>query len=84
VRPLPPLTLARWGIYGAAGLAALSAWLGLQAGGTLDYVVLRSALVFVVFAAIAFAGDALLSSQGPRPNKEERRQDSPRTRGEAE
>ncbi len=84
MRPLPPLTIARWGVYGAAGLAALSAWLGLQAGGTLDYVVLRGVFVFVVFAAIAFAGEALVSSRGSQPGAEQRRQDVPRAGGDGE
>jgi len=83
VRPLPPFTIARWGIYAAAGLAGLSAWLGLQAGGTLDYVVLRGAFVFVVFSAIAFAGEALVSSHVQRP-RHEQRQEPPRPGGEAE
>lgn len=57
---LPPYTVAKYGLYGAVAIAVVSAWLGLQAGATLDYAVLRGVIVFVIFAVLAFAAEAVL------------------------
>ena len=62
---LRPYTVARYGIYFALGVAALSVWLGNQAGASLDYVLLRAVFVFVIFTAIAFGAEAVLSVNLP-------------------
>ena len=56
-----PFVVARWGIYLASGVAALSVWLGHQAGASLDFLMLRSVFVFVIVTALAFAAEAVLS-----------------------
>lgn len=58
---LRPCTVARYGIYAAMAFAALSVWLGQQAGASLDYAVLRSVLIFIVFTGLAFGADAVLT-----------------------
>ncbi|GAB4333131.1 MAG: hypothetical protein Kow0010_19320 [Dehalococcoidia bacterium] len=57
---VPPYTVARYGLYAAITIAVLSAWLGLRAGASLDYAVLRGVIVFVIFAVLAFAAEAVL------------------------
>lgn len=58
---LAPFTVARYGLYAALVVAAASIWLGYRAGASLDYVVLRSVVVFVIFAVLAFAAEAVLT-----------------------
>jgi hypothetical protein len=58
---LPPFSIARWGIYFALACAVLSAWLGHQAGATLDFITLRAVFVFVIVAALGFAAEAAMS-----------------------
>ena len=69
--PLPPYTIARYGVYLAAAVAALSVWLGISAGATFDYALLRAVLVFVIFTVLGFGAEAALSigwrPQPPRP-----------------
>lgn len=66
-----PLTVARFGVYAALAVAAMSVWLGLQAGATLDYALLRAVFVFVIFTALGFAAEAVLTigwrPPAPRP-----------------
>lgn len=83
MKALPPFALSRWGIYFATAIAALSAWLGLSAGGSLDFVLLRSVFVFVVFTVIALAGEALVSSpSAPGEERGRGRHDGERGDGE--
>jgi|GEM_PF-1473427 len=70
--PLPPMTVAKWGVYGAALFALLSAWLGLRAGGTWDYVILRTVFVFVLLAIFALGLEAALTLLPPRPQEPQR------------
>ncbi len=56
-----PYTVARYGVYGALGIAAFSVWLGQQAGASLDYALMRAVFVFLAFTAMAFGAEALLS-----------------------
>lgn len=58
---LQPYTVARFGVYAAAVVAAMSVWLGQQAGATLDFTLLRAVFVFVGFTAIGFAAEAVLT-----------------------
>lgn len=68
-----PFTVARYGVYLALAVAGMSLWLGLQAGATLDYALLRGVFVFVIFTALGFAAEAILtvgwqaSPSAPRP-----------------
>ena len=58
--PLRPYTLARYGVYAAATVAALSVWLGIRAGAPLDYALLRAVFFFVIVAALSFGAEAVL------------------------
>jgi len=58
---LQPYTVARFGVYAALAVAAMSVWLGQQAGATLDFALLRAVFVFVGFTAIGFAAEAVLT-----------------------
>ncbi|MBA4181004.1 MAG: hypothetical protein C0506_10490 [Anaerolinea sp.] len=62
---LRPFTIARYGIFLAVAAALMSVWLGRQAGASLDYAVLRAVFVFLIFTAIAFAAEAILSVNVP-------------------
>jgi hypothetical protein len=58
---LRPYTVARYGIYFALAFAAMSVWLGQQAGASLDFTILRGVFIFIVFTALAFGADAVLT-----------------------
>lgn len=58
---LQPFVVARFGVYAAMAVSALSVWLGQQAGATLDFSLLRAVFIFVVFTAIGFGADAVLT-----------------------
>ncbi len=60
-------TIARWGIYAAAGVALLSVWLGMNAGSSLDYALLRSVFFFVIVAGLGFGAEAVLLLTPPPP-----------------
>lgn len=70
---LVPYTVARFGMYCAVLVAAGSVFLGYRAGASLDYVVLRGAIVFVVFAVLAIAAEGILmwdpGAEEPAPPK---------------
>ena len=57
---LLPYTVARYGMYAALMVAIGSMILGYRAGASLDYVILRGVIVFVVFAALAIAAEGIL------------------------
>ncbi len=57
----PPLAVARYGVWFAAAVACLSAWLGIQAGATLDFALTRAVFVFLIFVALAFGAEAILT-----------------------
>lgn len=59
--PIHPYAIARYGVYLAVFVAALSVWLGHQAGASLDYALMRAVFIFVVFTAIGFAAEAVLT-----------------------
>lgn len=65
--PIPPYTIARYGVYLAAAVAVLSVWLGLRAGAGLDYALLRSVFFFVIVAALGFGAEAVLLLTPVRP-----------------
>lgn len=58
---LRPFTIARYGVWAALGAAVISVWLGTQAGATLDFTLLRAVFVFVIFTALGFGADAVLT-----------------------
>jgi len=65
---LRPYTVARYGVYLAAAVAVLSVWLGERAGATLDFTLLRAVFIFVIFVAIGFGAEAVLTFNfQPRP-----------------
>ncbi|MCC6388623.1 MAG: hypothetical protein IT302_14705 [Dehalococcoidia bacterium] len=57
----PPFAVARYGVYLALFAAVMSAWLGQRAGASLDYALLRSVFVFVIFTALGFGAEAVLT-----------------------
>ncbi|MCZ2112011.1 MAG: hypothetical protein LC118_21030 [Dehalococcoidia bacterium] len=59
---LRPYTVARFGVYVALAIAALSVWLGQQAGATLDFSLMRAVFIFVIFTALGFGAEAVLSA----------------------
>jgi hypothetical protein len=61
-----PFTVARYGVYGAALVALLSIWLGREAGGSLDYLLMRAVPIFVIVSALGFGADAVLSIAEPQ------------------
>jgi len=64
---LRPLTVARLGIYAGLAVAVMSIWLGQRAGASLDYDLLRGVFVFVIFAALGFGAEAILTVDWQRP-----------------
>lgn len=66
---LRPFTVAKIGVYAALAVTVLSIWLGQQAGASLDYTLLRGVFVFVIFTALGFGAEAVLTVdwQPPRP-----------------
>ncbi len=58
---LQPYAVARYGVYLALGVAAISVWLGQQAGASLDFALLRAVFVFVVFTALGFGAEGVLT-----------------------
>jgi len=65
---LRPYTVARYGIYLALAVAVISIWLGQRAGATFDFTLLRAVFIFVLFVAIGFGAEAVLTFNfEPRP-----------------
>lgn len=62
---LPPYTIARYGVWAALAVAALSVWLGLGAGQPFDYAILRSVFFFLIVTVMAFAAEAVLLTTPP-------------------
>ncbi|MBI5948336.1 MAG: hypothetical protein HY875_09370 [Chloroflexi bacterium] len=66
----PPFAVARYGVYVAVAIAAISVWLGHQAGASLDWAVMRAVFFFVIVAALGFAAEAVLTvGYQPRPRR---------------
>jgi len=64
----PPFEVARYGVYAAIAIAAISMWLGHQAGASLDWALMRAVFFFVIVAALGFAAEAVLTiGYQPRP-----------------
>lgn len=65
---LRPYTVARYGIYLAVAVSVMSIWLGQRAGATFDFTLLRAVFIFVLFVAIGFGAEAVLTFNfEPRP-----------------
>lgn len=60
-----PYTVARYGVYLALSAAAISVWLGQRAGATLDFSLMRAVFIFVIFTALGFGAEAVLSAGIP-------------------
>ncbi len=67
-----PFTVARWGMYVAAGAAVLSIWLGHNAGASLDFLMLRAVFVFVIVTLLGLGAEATLSMNFTPPPVEHR------------
>lgn len=81
---LPPFTVARYGMYAAVAIAAVSVWLGHRAGASLDYAVLRGVIVFVIFAALGFGAEAVLMASTHDQQQPHASLDTPRRRRDRE
>ena len=82
---LRPYTIARYGVWVAFAVAALSVWLGLGAGVALDYAILRSVFFFLIVTVVAFGAEAVLLTSpppAPRPARQSSRR-RPRTASQA-
>ena len=65
---LRPYTVARYGVYVAAGVSLLSIWLGVRSGAAFDFALLRSVFFFVIVAVLGFGAEAvLLLTPAPAP-----------------
>jgi hypothetical protein len=62
-----PFTVARFGVYAAVAVACMSIWLGQRAGASLDYALLRAVFVFVIFTALGFGAEAILTVDWQQP-----------------
>ncbi|MDZ7729051.1 MAG: hypothetical protein U5Q44_13110 [Dehalococcoidia bacterium] len=60
-----PFVIARYGIYLALAIAVLSALLATGAGTALDTALLRALFIFVLFTALAFGADAVVTTAPP-------------------
>lgn len=62
---IPPFTLARYGVWIALAVSALSVWLGTRAGVGLDHAVLRAVFFFLLVTVMAFGAEAVLLTSPP-------------------
>lgn len=62
---LPPFALARYGVWIALAVSALSVWLGIRAGVSFDYAVLRAVFFFLIVTVMAFGAEAVLLTSPP-------------------
>lgn len=58
------MAFATWGVYAAVALAIGSVVIARNAGMALDLAIMRALFVFVLFTALGFGAEALLSSPG--------------------
>jgi hypothetical protein len=61
----PPFALARYGVWTALAVSALSVWLGIRAGVALDHAVLRAVFFFLIVTVMAFGAEAVLLTSPP-------------------
>lgn len=64
--PLPPFTVARYGVYLALAAAIAAAWLGTRAGHPFDLTLMRAIFTFVLVTAVAFGAEAIILTSPPR------------------
>jgi hypothetical protein len=62
---IPPFTVARYGVWVALAVSALSVWLGTRAGVPLDHAVLRAVFFFLIVTVMAFGAEAVLLTSPP-------------------
>jgi hypothetical protein len=55
-----PYTIARYGVWVALSVAALSVWLATRAGIALDQALLRAVFFFLLITVMAFGAEAVL------------------------
>lgn len=67
-----PYTIARYGVWAALSVAALSVWLATRAGVALDQALLRAVFFFLLITVMAFGAEAVLLVTPPaaRPASE--------------
>lgn len=57
-----PYLVARYGVYLAVAIAALSVFLAQGAGTALDTAIFRALFIFLLFTALAFGAEAVIIS----------------------
>lgn len=62
---IPPFALARYGVWTALAVSALSVWLGLRSGVALDHAVLRAVFFFLIVTVMAFGAEAVILTSPP-------------------
>ncbi|MBI2764429.1 MAG: hypothetical protein HYX53_00800 [Chloroflexi bacterium] len=78
---LRPFVVARLAVYLALAVAIMSVWLGRRAGASFDYTLLRGVFVFIIFAALGFGAEAVLTVgfvPRPAPAPDAHHRDEPR------
>jgi hypothetical protein len=65
--PLPPYTIARYGVFAAIAVAIATAWLANRAGYPFDQALMRSIFTFVLVTVVAFGAEAIILTSPPRP-----------------
>lgn len=60
-----PFVIARYGLYLALAIAVLSVLLTTGAGTAFDTALLRALFIFVLFTALAFGADAVVTTAPP-------------------
>ncbi len=61
----PPYTIARYGVWVALSVAALSVWLATRSGVALDQALLRAVFFFLLVTVMAFGAEAVLLTTPP-------------------
>ncbi len=69
MNPLPPFTIARYGVYLALAAAVAAAWLGTRAGYSFELSLMRAIFTFVLVTAVAFGAEAIILTSPPRSER---------------
>ncbi len=67
----PPYTIARYGVWIALSVAALSVWLATRSGIALDQALLRAVFFFLLVTVMALGAEAVLLTTPPPPGPAE-------------
>ncbi len=82
MNPIPPFTIARYGVYAALATAVAAAWLGTRAGYPFDQALMRAIFTFVLVTAVAFGAEAVILTSPPKAPPQQPPADSADSGGE--